>query len=169
MVILKLFFRDYSYKNVLISLISSKYLGREAPQVQLHPNEPQKLKVGESARITCRLIAGIPYATITWARKDNRPMSSRVTEDYPGVITFREASLADSGEYVCRGENSVGFTTATASIEIIESPIITLKPNKTQLSITEGDELQIHCSAIGKPTPTVHFKYPKSSVRPVFK
>lgn len=76
-----------------------------------------------------------------------------------------EATLEDSGEYECRAENSAGTASVTATIEVLQAPMITLSPNKTQLTITEGDELQIHCSAVGKPSPNVHFKYPESSSR----
>lgn len=137
------------------------YLEREPPVVELYPKEPQKLRVGESTRFSCRVVSGAPYPTLTWSRKDGRPLSSRTIEDYPGVITIQEAGLDDEGQYECRAENSAGFTTVTATLEINESPVITLYPNRTQLTVVENDEISIQCTATGKPTPTVTFKYPE--------
>jgi hypothetical protein len=127
----------------------------------LHPKEPQKIRVGESTRFSCRVVSGAPYPTLSWKRKDGFPLSSRVTEDYPGVITIQEATLDDAGQYECRAENEAGFATITASLDIMESPFITLYPNISQLTVTEGDEISIQCTATGKPTPTVTFKYPE--------
>lgn len=62
-------------------------LGREAPVLELYPTEPQVIKVGESTRLSCRATAGVPYPTLTWVRRDRRPLSTRITQDYPGVIT----------------------------------------------------------------------------------
>lgn len=57
------------------------------PVVELHPKEPQVLRVGESTRFACRVLAGIPYPTVTWTRVDRRPLSVHAEQDYPGVIT----------------------------------------------------------------------------------
>lgn len=64
------------------------FLGREIPVVELHPKEPQLLRVGESTRFACRVLAGIPYPTVTWTRVDGKPLTVHAEQDYPGVITL---------------------------------------------------------------------------------
>ncbi|KAJ6634940.1 Basement membrane-specific heparan sulfate proteoglycan core protein, partial [Pseudolycoriella hygida] len=133
---------------------------REAPLLELYPPEPQTIRVGEQTMLSCRTIAGIPTPSITWIRRDGRPLSQRIVEDYPGAITFREVTLEEEGEYECQAENIAGKVSATVALHVQQSPIITLEPNVTELTITEGDELKIECSAIGSPTPSVVWKEP---------
>uniref|UniRef100_A0A8D8ES81 Basement membrane-specific heparan sulfate proteoglycan core protein n=1 Tax=Culex pipiens TaxID=7175 RepID=A0A8D8ES81_CULPI len=133
---------------------------RESPVLELYPTEPQVIKVGESTRLSCRATAGVPYPTLKWVRRDRRPLSARVTQDYPGVITLREVTLDDAGEYECRAENSAGSTSLSASIDVQLAPIITITPPVEELKIREGDELSIQCTARGKPEPNVVIKPP---------
>lgn len=110
--------------------------------------------------LSCRTIAGIPTPSIKWTRRDRKPLSHRITEEYAGAITFRDVTLDEAGEYECQAENVAGKVTALVALNIQQSPIITLEPNVTELILTEGDELKLECSAIGTPTPSVIWKEP---------
>lgn len=110
--------------------------------------------------LSCRTIAGIPTPSIKWSRRDRRPLSHRITEEYAGAITFREVTLDEAGDYECQAENVAGKVTASVALHIQQSPIITLEPNVTEIVLTEGDELKLECSAIGTPTPNVIWKDP---------
>ncbi|XP_062558821.1 basement membrane-specific heparan sulfate proteoglycan core protein isoform X3 [Armigeres subalbatus] len=134
---------------------------REAPVLELYPTEPQVIKVGESIRLSCRATAGVPYPTLTWVRRDRRPLSTRVTQDYPGVITLREVTFEDGGEYECRAENTAGSTSLTASVDVQLAPVATILPDTEVHKLYEGDELDIQCTARGKPEPTVQIKPPQ--------
>lgn len=63
--------------------------------------------------------------------------------------------MEDAGDYECVAENEVGRSTAVTSIRVIEAPIIQLEPSDEVLSLTEGDELKVICSASGFPNPSV--------------
>uniref|UniRef100_A0AAG5CPX2 Basement membrane-specific heparan sulfate proteoglycan core protein n=1 Tax=Anopheles atroparvus TaxID=41427 RepID=A0AAG5CPX2_ANOAO len=141
---------------------------REKPILQIHPSEPQSIKVGESARLTCRVSAGVPYPKISWARKDRQPLSSRFVNDAEGVITLHGAMLEDAGEYECRAENLAGVTTIATTIEVLQPPIIRLLPNEYH-KITKNDDLTITCSATGKPAPTVTLLPPQGAARSNFR
>ncbi|XP_058175045.1 basement membrane-specific heparan sulfate proteoglycan core protein [Anopheles ziemanni] len=141
---------------------------REKPVLQIHPNEPQTIKVGESVRLTCRASSGVPYPKITWSRKDRLPISSRFVNDAEGVITLHGATLEDAGEYECRGENVAGASTIATSIEVLLPPIITLQPNEYH-KITENDDFVITCSATGKPAPTVTLLPPQGAARSIYR
>lgn len=139
------------------------FSGREPPVIEIFPKEPQTLKIGESTRLSCRANSGTPYPTITWARRDGKPLSSRFSEDYPGVITLREATFEDAGNYECKATNVAGTITLSTSIDIQQAPTITLQPDRQTIDITEGDELSFTCSATGIPQPTVQINVPKTS------
>lgn len=149
-----------STSNFLIFLSFSAE--REPPSVEIFPKEPQKLKVGESTRFSCRA-SGTPYPQITWTRRDGKPLSSRITEDYPGVITLRDATIEDAGSYECKATNIAGTTTQSASIEMQQSPTIYLTPDTQSIEITEGDELRFSCHATGIPEPSIEIKVPENS------
>jgi hypothetical protein len=136
---------------------------REPPIIEIFPKEPQKLRVGESTRFSCRSTAGTPHPTITWRRRDGRPISSRFTEDYPGVITLREAILEDGGIYECHASNAAGKTSLSTTLDIQQQPSISFVPDRERIDLTEGDELRFTCLASGIPAPTVQIKFPESA------
>lgn len=138
------------------------YAAREAPILEVYPDGPQTVSVGQAAQLSCRTIAGIPTPTTKWSRRDRRPLPARATEDYPGMLTFNEVSVEDSGEYECTASNIAGSVSATVSLSVQQTPIVTLSPNVTEMILTEGDELKLECSAQGIPQPTVVWSDPSS-------
>lgn len=134
--------------------------GRDAPVIEIFPKEAQKLKVGESTRLSCRASSGTPYPTITWSRRDGRPLSPRITEDYPGVITLREATIEDAGSYECKASNIAGTITLSTTLEVMQPPTIVVEPDRDTIEPTEGEELRFTCAAVGIPTPKIEIKVP---------
>lgn len=61
-------------------------LERQAPQIEVHPPEPQVIRVGSQAMLSCRPIVGIPSPTTIWERVDGRPISDRFKEQYEGTM-----------------------------------------------------------------------------------
>lgn len=110
--------------------------------------------------LSCRAIAGIPSPTVVWTRRDQSPLSQRIKEEYPGTIVINDITLGESGEYVCRASNVAGESSQTASVIVYQPPIIHVTPEQTELTITEGDELKLECTAVGLPSPTVTWKTP---------
>lgn len=119
--------------------------------------------MGESTRLSCRASSGTPYPQITWTRRDGSPLSTRFSEDYPGVITLREATVEDTGSYECKATNVAGTTTASTSVEVQQAPTIAMAPDLQAIEITEGDELRFTCTATGIPQPSIEIKVPEGS------
>jgi Immunoglobulin domain/Immunoglobulin I-set domain len=95
-------------------------------------------------------------------------LSSRFSEDYPGVITLREATVEDTGSYECKATNVAGTITLSTTLEVQQAPTIILQPDRQTIDLTEGDELRFSCSATGIPHPQIQIKVPDgSNVRPV--
>lgn len=128
--------------------------------MEIFPKEPQNLRVGESTRFSCRATSGTPQPTITWVRRDGKQLSSRFTEDYPGVITLRLAEIEDAGIYECRASNIAGETSLSTTLEIQQPPTIQMYPDVQNFDLTEGDELKFNCIASGIPAPAVRIKIP---------
>lgn len=128
--------------------------------VEIYPHEPQTVRVGESVMLSCRAIAGIPTPTVVWARRDRVPITHRVEEKYPGTILISNITLSDASEYECRASNVVGVSSLTTSIVVQQPPLITILPEMQELTLTEGDELKLDCTAEGLPAPTVRWQTP---------
>ncbi|XP_031635070.1 basement membrane-specific heparan sulfate proteoglycan core protein isoform X6 [Contarinia nasturtii] len=133
---------------------------REAPVVEIYPREPQTVRIGESAMLSCRAIAGIPTPNVIWSRSDRAPLSQRVEEKYAGTILISNITFEDAGQYECRASNLVGTASQTSAINVQQAPIIRIIPEIQEWTITEGDELKLECSAEGSPPATVQWKRP---------
>lgn len=138
-------------------------IAREAPVLEIHPKEPQQIREGESAMLSCRAIAGIPYPTVSWRRKDGRPMSNRFKLEYDGTYILNDASREDAGEYECYAENIAGKSALITSIDINQVPTISLQPGTEEITLTEGDELKVHCMATGYPKPSIYWEHPRQN------
>lgn len=156
-------FKFFLLKKFSIKIFLST--GREPPVIEIYPKEPQKLRIGESTRFSCRSTSGTPYPTITWSRKDGQPLSSKFVEDYPGVITLKEASLDDAGIYECRASNIAGETSLSTTLEIQQPPSISFVPDRDRIDLTEGDELRFTCLASGIPAPSIRIEFPDTATR----
>lgn len=132
--------------------------------MEIYPREPQSVRVGDSAMLSCRAIAGYPSPILTWVRRDRRVLSHRIKEEYPGTITFSDITLDEAGEYECSAENIAGKVSASATVNVQQSPLVTIKPNATELSLTEGDELKLECTAQGLPQPNVEWREPGAEI-----
>lgn len=151
-------------KNQLMHLIKklkySLFTAREAPVVEIYPREPQTVRTGESAQLSCRAIAGIPTPTVVWSRTDRAPLSQRVEERYAGTILISNITFSDAGQYECHATNVVGSNSQTAVITVQQPPVIRILPETEEWTITEGDELKLECFAEGSPSPAVEWRKP---------
>lgn len=116
--------------------------------------------VGQQGYISCRAISGYPTPTVTWTRRNGRPLPSHASQDYPGTLTFNSLTLEDGGEYECLATNLAGSVSITASVIVQQPPTVSIIPNVSDMVLTEGDELKLECTAHGSPQPGVEWKHP---------
>lgn len=150
----------HTSNNYLLLTEIPSPIARESPLVEIHPREPQTVRVGESAMLSCRAIAGIPSPTVVWHRRDQSPFSERIHEEYPGTILITDISLGEAGDYECRASNIAGEVSQTVPLYVQQPPTVTLRPDVQELKLTEGDELKLECEAEGIPAATVHWQEP---------
>lgn len=128
--------------------------------IEIYPHEPQTVRTGESAMLTCRAIGGIPTPNVVWSRRDRRPLPHNTDERYPGAMVISNITFIDGGEYECRASNIAGEVSQTTTIHVQSPPVIRIIPDQPQLTITEGDELKLDCIAEGIPAPSVNWQLP---------
>lgn len=110
--------------------------------------------------LSCRAIAGIPSPTVVWSRRDQGPLSHRITEEYAGTILISDITLGEAGEYECKASNIAGEVSQTVPLHVQQPPIVTIRPDVVELKLTEGDELKLECEAEGTPSPSVRWREP---------
>ncbi|XP_020284881.1 basement membrane-specific heparan sulfate proteoglycan core protein isoform X6 [Pseudomyrmex gracilis] len=128
---------------------------REAPVLELYPQDVQTVTLGGSADLQCRAKAGFPVPELHWSREDNRPLGSNVEQLPGGLLRLSNITVNDGGAYICSASNEVGSTSVIAHIEVQSMPVITIAPKLGILQVKRGSRVRLVCSASGYPQPNV--------------
>ncbi|XP_071582358.1 basement membrane-specific heparan sulfate proteoglycan core protein isoform X12 [Temnothorax nylanderi] len=128
---------------------------REAPVLELYPQDVQTVILGGSADLQCRVKAGFPVPELQWSRQDNRPFASNIEQLPGGLLRLSNITSNDGGAYICSASNEVGATSIIAHIEVQSMPVITILPKDGILNVKRGSRVRLMCSASGYPQPNV--------------
>ncbi|XP_037089475.1 basement membrane-specific heparan sulfate proteoglycan core protein-like [Pollicipes pollicipes] len=126
----------------------------EHPVVELYPATSQQVVSGGSALIQCRVTAGQPEPQLSWTRADGSPLPRSAEQVSGGVIRFLRVTGEEDGQYVCTATNAAGSARALAILDVMSPPVIRLE-QPTLYRVSEGQRVQLRCSASGDPTPSV--------------
>jgi neurocan core protein len=111
-----------------------------------------------TAAVPCKA-SGKPLPTYSWikasTREDLATADRFSVEKHTGVLTIRDVSKDDDGEYKCVATNAAGKTERVVKINVILKPRIVAYKN---ISIPTGNEARLSCSAFGRPMPAVTFR-----------
>jgi len=112
----------------------------------------------ETTSVMCKA-SGKPLPTYSWIKASTREDLATVdrfsVEKNTGVLTIRDVSKDDDGEYKCVATNAAGKAERVVKIDVILKPRIVAYKN---ISIPTGQEARLSCSAFGRPLPTVTFR-----------
>ncbi|TGZ46957.1 Basement membrane-specific heparan sulfate proteoglycan core protein [Temnothorax longispinosus] len=151
---------------------------REAPVLELYPQDVQTVILGGSADLQCRAKAGFPVPELQWSRQDNRPFASNIEQLPGGLLRLSNITANDGGAYICSASNEVGATSIIAHIEVQSMPVITILPKDGILNVKRGSRVRLTCSASGYPQPnvawskhvngiTIHDTYSRAAATPL--
>ncbi|XP_050453317.1 basement membrane-specific heparan sulfate proteoglycan core protein isoform X8 [Cataglyphis hispanica] len=151
---------------------------REAPVLELYPQDVQTVILGGSADLQCRAKAGFPVPELHWSRQDGRPFASNIEQLPGGLLRLSNITVNDDGAYICSASNEVGSTSVIAHIEVQSLPVITITPKHGILQVKRGSRVRLMCSASGYPQPnvawskyvhgvTIHDTYSRTAATPL--
>ncbi|XP_062237015.1 matrix-remodeling-associated protein 5 [Platichthys flesus] len=137
----------------------------EHPRVLQPLNRDMTVQLGGKVDLECE-VEGHPMPKVTWllpnhvriaAASIDTPLPQRVAVFGNGTLRISQAGYTDGGIYKCIGSSAVG--TDSVSVHLYVSalpPSIQQTPNEN-LTLPEGSDAYIHCTATGVPQPVIHW------------
>ncbi|KAM9391508.1 hemicentin-1 [Pholidichthys leucotaenia] len=122
----------------------------------VEPVEPVTVVQGSLVTLTCEA-RGIPPPTLTWM-KDGQPLSLQSNLLLDGQETrlqLPDVAPSDAGFYSCVASNQAGSSTKSFNLTVLEPPKITSTSSPEELTIALNSPLELECSAVGVPPPTL--------------
>ncbi|XP_028312888.1 hemicentin-1 [Gouania willdenowi] len=122
----------------------------------VEPVEPVTVVQGSLVTLTCEA-RGIPPPTLSWM-KDGQPLSlhrNLLLDGEETRLQLPDVAPSDAGLYSCVASNQAGSSTKSFNLTILEPPKISSSSSPEQLTIALNGALELECSAVGVPPPTL--------------
>ncbi|XP_072101165.1 basement membrane-specific heparan sulfate proteoglycan core protein isoform X3 [Mobula birostris] len=127
-----------------------------APKVRVY-SSPDKVTAGEMLELHCQA-TGQPEPRVTWYRTAGLLSTNHQVQG--PVLRILRVTPADTGDYICRAENTLGMQEVKFSLSVSSTssyyegaPIVREQPTPT--SVREGGMLELHCQITGQPEPMI--------------
>ncbi|XP_041128464.1 immunoglobulin superfamily member 10-like [Polyodon spathula] len=139
----------------------------EKPVLKNPLNETLALTVGTTVRMNCSA-EGRPTPEIVWILPNGSQLTSgnqlyRVYHGQDGTLHISSPSVTEAGTYRCLAKNEAGQTERTVSLIIGKKTEINNQYTGL-VSIINGENLLLHCSAGGNPTPKLFWTLPNGMI-----
>ncbi|NWW90686.1 IGS10 protein, partial [Rhynochetos jubatus] len=140
----------------------------QKPSILTRPTGPVKGVSGEPLSLPC-LSDGSPKPRTAWTLPgghvlDRPQINGKHILLENGTLVIREATFHDRGDYVCKAHNGAGESSVTIPVVIVAyPPRITSRPPRT-IHTVPGAAVQLHCVALGTPSPEITWELPDRSV-----
>ncbi|XP_039287893.1 hemicentin-1-like [Nilaparvata lugens] len=115
---------------------------------------------GDSAEIQCSA-SGVPKPTISWQWKGLQNSSDSIEDDHfsenEDKLKIKNVTRELAGLYICDAENLAGITQKVFRLDVLVPPRI-LEDFPVNVSLAEGDDFSMPCTASGQPTPAIFWQ-----------
>lgn len=96
---------------------------------------------GDTVLLKCRIIGEHTESSLEWTRSDRNLLSGRVESRSDGTILIANITAAEAGEYVCH----YGSLEERTTVAIQEPHPVSILPNLPEITLDEGDKLNLFC------------------------
>jgi len=134
--------------------ITHKLKIRVKPVVQISPSDHLIVNEGDSAQMSCSLLAGSPTPHLTWTRR-SLAMPGGAEEVAGGRLSFTEVTRHHAGHYVCSADNGFGPTPVTAQIKLTVHHSPAVEPLVSEVYSGLGLEEELECVVHSSPRAVV--------------
>ncbi|KAM4611104.1 basement membrane-specific heparan sulfate proteoglycan core protein [Polymixia lowei] len=110
----------------------------------------QTVMVGNSVEFECQAI-GEPQPTVRWSKVGGSLPTHIMVKD--GMLTIKQVTEADAGEYRCTATNDVGSVQSQVVLNVQSLPQIAALPETKE--VTVGSDAVLPCVASGYPEPQI--------------
>ncbi|CAN8031306.1 unnamed protein product [Ixodes persulcatus] len=138
-------------------LIVTETKGHSAPRL-LEYEGRDRVREGDLAKLPC-VATGHPPPKYRWYKLTGSQIhpvvASRKVQEVDGTLVFRQASLHDSGKYVCIASNSLGQDRADRELVVTAPLRAEIMPKR--LTVRSGEDVTVNCTYHGGPVHSVHW------------
>uniref|UniRef100_A0A1I7ZLQ2 B-cell receptor CD22-like n=1 Tax=Steinernema glaseri TaxID=37863 RepID=A0A1I7ZLQ2_9BILA len=113
------------------------------PRVQAGPASPYYVEEGERAELRCDAEGNPEPSRYQWTHVPTG-------ESHSGAIWSFIAEKRLHGDFRCMAENSLDKSTSTLTLDVLYSPVVSVKQNVTP---AEGDNVNVECTFDANPAP----------------
>ncbi|XP_028026040.1 lachesin-like [Bombyx mandarina] len=125
--------------------------------------------IGRDATLTCT-VENLQKFKVAWLKVDTQTIltignhvitkNHRVSigkGDQTWSLTIRDIRLSDAGQYMCQ-LNTEPMTIQTHHLQVSVPPDIINSSSSGEITVREGENVSLHCSASGAPQPTITWR-----------
>nr|CAD7197525.1 unnamed protein product [Timema douglasi] len=128
----------------------------EAPMVTAEVGN-KLVKAGDTITLKC-LISGIPEPAVTWSRRGQEILPDfkfQVVSQFQNDSSLKivNVEMSDAEEYTCIGQNKVGTSHDSVSLDVGMSPRIVQVPMDVEIKYNSNGS--VPCMALGLPAPDI--------------
>ncbi|CAF4169795.1 unnamed protein product [Rotaria sp. Silwood2] len=129
----------YVFANFFINVISEK------PKIQRGPDVLYRVVEGQNIILPCE-ISGVPAPKVYWHKRNRIITGVRYSISKDGSLTIQDASLLDSGVYICNATNKFGSDIRNTTLSVKQKTRIQTRPNNQQ--VRRGYQAIFRCTAV---------------------
>nr|XP_019959389.1 PREDICTED: matrix-remodeling-associated protein 5 [Paralichthys olivaceus] len=135
------------------------------PRVLQPRNRDMTVHLGGKVELECQ-VEGHPMPKVIWLLPNHvriaagMPLQQRVAVLGNGTLRISQASYTDRGIYKCIGSSAVGTDSVSVHLYVTALPPFIQQTQNENLTLPEGSNVYIHCTATGVPQPVIQWITP---------
>ncbi|XP_031566447.1 myosin light chain kinase, smooth muscle-like [Actinia tenebrosa] len=160
-------FNDSGIYQCQVSSILGKTQTTSRLEVNIRPRlllkkGPIYAKIEDNVTLPVCHVTGHPQPEVVWQKPLGQLPSKRASLR-DNILTLLSIRSEDSGTYLCRAENQLGFEVAGCMLVVVQLPVFIVRPPLV-INVTLGSTIMLNCSARGDPPAFISWRKEEQDV-----